>query len=381
MSAQLPLSLYIHIPWCLRKCPYCDFNSHAAHGELPEADYVTALLADLADDLEPVQGRHLQSVFFGGGTPSLFSAPAIDQILRGVERHLSWAPDIEITLEANPGTAEFCNFGDLRAAGINRLSLGVQSFQSAQLAALGRIHNGQDALRAFALARQGGFTNINLDLMHGLPQQTPQDAAADLQHAIDLGPEHLSWYQLTIEPNTLFHQRPPQLPEDDLLADIQDLGETLLAANGYQHYEVSAYARAGQRSRHNLNYWQFGDYLGIGAGAHSKLTWPDGRIARRWKTRLPQDYLRRATSPLAGETWLDAEQVPLEFMLNALRLVDGVPSDLFAQRTGLPLSSIAAPLARARRRGLLAETADRLVATPLGQRFLNDLLAEFHPAT
>ncbi len=380
MTQLPPLSLYIHIPWCVRKCPYCDFNSHAAPGKLPEADYVAALLEDLTEDVARVQGRVLTSIFMGGGTPSLFSASAIASILQGVQARIAFLPGMEITLEANPGTAEFCDFGDLAAAGINRLSLGVQSFNAAHLQQLGRIHSADEARRAVELARAGGLTNINLDLMHGLPAQTPQQAVDDLQEAFALGPEHISWYQLTIEPNTVFYSRPPQLPVDDALADIQETGEALLAAQGYAQYEVSAYARPGRQAAHNLNYWQFGDYLAIGAGAHGKISHPDGRIERYWKTRLPQDYLDPTKAFTAGQQWLAPRQLPLEFMLNALRLVEGVPASLFSARTGLALADIAAPLARARQRGLLCEDTTLLAPTALGLRFLNELLAEFEIA-
>ena len=279
-----PLALYIHIPWCVRKCPYCDFNSHAAGPTLPEEEYVDALLADLDADLQHVHGRPLTSIFFGGGTPSLFSDRALGRLLEGVERRVAFAGDIEITLEANPGTFEQAKFKGYRSLGINRLSIGVQSFQEAKLKALGRIHNGDEAIRAADMARAAGFDNFNLDLMHGLPEQSIEDALFDLRTAISQGPTHLSWYQLTMEPNTVFWSQPPELPEDDLLWDIQEAGQALLAAEGYAQYEVSAYARPGKQARHNLNYWTFGDFLGIGAGAHAKLSTPAGRIQRTWKT-------------------------------------------------------------------------------------------------
>ncbi|MFZ2320426.1 MAG: radical SAM family heme chaperone HemW, partial [Pseudomonas sp.] len=286
-----PLALYIHIPWCVRKCPYCDFNSHAAGPTLPEQEYVDALLADLDADLGRVHGRQLSSIFFGGGTPSLFSAAALGRLLAGVEQRIGFAADIEITLEANPGTFEQAKFQAYRQLGINRLSIGVQSFQADKLKALGRIHDGDEAIRAADMARAAGFDNFNLDLMHGLPDQSIEDALSDLRIAIAQQPTHLSWYQLTMEPNTVFWSQPPTLPEDDTLWDIQEAGQQLLAEHGYLQYEVSAYARAGRQAQHNLNYWSFGDFIGIGAGAHGKLSSPSGQIVRTWKTRLPKDYL------------------------------------------------------------------------------------------
>ncbi|MEO4048605.1 radical SAM family heme chaperone HemW [Pseudomonas sp. CAU 1711] len=374
-----PLAAYIHIPWCVRKCPYCDFNSHAAGPSLPEEEYVDALLADLDQDLDHVHGRTLTSIFFGGGTPSLFSAKALGRLLEGVERRVPFAGDIEITLEANPGTFEQAKFKDYRGLGINRLSIGVQSFQQTKLQALGRIHNGDEAIRAADMARAAGFDNFNLDLMHGLPEQSVEDALFDLRTAIAQGPTHLSWYQLTMEPNTVFWSQPPQLPEDDLLWDIQEAGQALLAAEGYAQYEVSAYAQAGRQARHNLNYWTFGDFLGIGAGAHAKLSAPDGRIVRTWKTRLPKDYLDPGKAFQAGERVLDAAELPFEFLMNVLRLTGGVPAALFEQRTGLPLQSLAAARQQAEARQLLQRDPQRLAATREGQLFLNDLLQHFLP--
>lgn len=372
-----PLALYIHIPWCVRKCPYCDFNSHAAGPELPEEAYVDALLTDLDQEMAAVQGRVLSSIFFGGGTPSLFSANALGRLLRGVGQRIPFAPDIEITLEANPGTFEQEKFKAYRQTGINRLSIGVQSFQPAKLQALGRIHNGDEAVRAAGMARAAGFDNFNMDLMHGLPDQSLEDALADLRQAIDLGPTHLSWYQLTVEPNTVFWNQPPELPEDDILWDIQEAGQALMAANGFQQYEVSAYAQAGRAAKHNLNYWRFGDFIGIGAGAHGKLTFADGCILRTWKTRLPKDYLNLAKPFKAGEKLLPVDELPFEFLMNALRLTQGVEAELFSQRTGLALSQLAQARREAERKGLLQVEPDRLVATPRGQLFLNDLLQYF----
>ena len=372
-----PLALYIHIPWCVRKCPYCDFNSHAAGPTLPEEEYVDALLADLDADLQHVHGRPLTSIFFGGGTPSLFSDRALGRLLEGVERRIAFAPDIEITLEANPGTFEQAKFKGYRSLGINRLSIGVQSFQEAKLKALGRIHNGDEAIRAADMARAAGFDNFNLDLMHGLPEQSIEDALFDLRTAISQGPTHLSWYQLTMEPNTVFWSQPPELPEDDLLWDIQEAGQALLAAEGYAQYEVSAYAQPGKQARHNLNYWTFGDFLGIGAGAHAKLSTRAGRIQRTWKTRLPKDYLDPAKAFQAGERLLAADELPFEFLMNVLRLSEGAPAELFTQRTGLPLQQLEQARREAERQGLLQADETRLVATAKGQLFLNDLLQQF----
>ena len=372
-----PLALYIHIPWCVRKCPYCDFNSHAAGPTLPEEAYVDALLADLDTDLQHVHDRPLTSIFFGGGTPSLFSDRALGRLLEGVERRVAFAPDIEITLEANPGTFEQAKFKGYRGLGINRLSIGVQSFQQDKLKALGRIHSGDEAIRSADMARAAGFDNFNLDLMHGLPEQSIEDALFDLRTAIAQGPTHLSWYQLTMEPNTVFWSQPPTLPEDDLLWDIQEAGQALLATEGYAQYEVSAYAQPGKQARHNLNYWTFGDFLGVGAGAHAKLSTPAGRIQRTWKTRLPKDYLDPAKAFQAGERLLAADELPFEFLMNVLRLTEGAPAELFSQRTGLPLQQLEQARREAERQGLLQADPARLVATTKGQLFLNDLLQQF----
>ena len=372
-----PLSLYIHIPWCVRKCPYCDFNSHAAGPELPEDAYVDALLADLQQDIGSVHGRTLTTIFFGGGTPSLFSAAALDRLLDGVEQRIRFAADIEITLEANPGTFEQAKFRDYRSLGINRLSIGVQSFEAAKLKALGRIHDGNEAIRAADMARTAGFDNFNLDLMHGLPGQSLEDALQDLHTAIALGPTHLSWYQLTMEPNTLFWNQPPVLPEDDALWDIQEAGQALLASAGYAQYEVSAYARNGHQARHNLNYWRFGDYLGIGAGAHGKQSTLQGAILRSWKTRLPKDYLAARRNFRAGERLLSRDELPFEFLMNALRLNDGVPAALFPRRTGIPLAALDTARRHCEALGLLHADPQRLCATARGQLFLNDLLQHF----
>ncbi len=471
-TALPPLALYIHFPWCVRKCPYCDFNSHAVRGEIPEEQYIDALLADLESDLPRVWGRPVRSVFLGGGTPSLFSPAAIERLLAGVRARVVLLPEAEITLEANPGTvaapahpaptthmdvqvsreagsrerpafahpcaAETERLRGYRAAGVNRLSIGIQSFQPEQLQKLGRIHGRDEALAAAQAARTAGFDNFNLDLMFGLPQQTLAEALADLRTALALNPAHLSLYQLTLEPNTLFHAQPPELPDDDALAAMQEALQAELSDAGFVQYEVSAYARAGQepkcreahgsaraaagqeptyrdahgcasvagatdaqnplrqqqrldgraraaagqRCRHNLNYWQFGDYLGIGAGAHAKITASDN-ITRLWKVKQPRDYLAAAGTPgvLGGEQQLATQDVAFEFMLNALRLTEGVTTDLFTERTGLPLAAIEVALAQAQQRGLLAPGGARLHPTALGRRFLNDLIALFLPTS
>lgn len=374
-----PLALYVHFPWCVRKCPYCDFNSHRSPETLPENDYIAALLADLDAAAAALIHRPLVSIFMGGGTPSLISAAGIGRLLEGVARRLAMPNDIEITLEANPGTVEAERFAAYRAAGVNRLSLGVQSFDDEKLAALGRIHGSREAMGA-ARAALKIFERVNLDLMTGLPRQSLAESAADLQAAIALGPSHLSAYALTLEPNTPFHHTPPPLPDDDLAADMQDQARQMLAAAGYRHYETSAYAQPGQECRHNLNYWTFGDYLGIGAGAHGKLTTAGG-VMREHRHRHPKDYLAAAETGgsafLAGRQAIAREDLPGEFMMNALRLNDGFSPALFGARTGLPLAEIAAPLQRASARGLLAVSDDRIAPTVLGQRFLNTLVGEF----
>ena len=374
-----PLAAYVHIPWCVRKCPYCDFNSHAAGAQLPEEEYVDAVLSELDESLVHVQGRTLTSVFFGGGTPSLFSPQALERILDGLERRVGFVADIEITLEANPGTFEQDKFRDYRRLGINRLSIGVQSFQADKLKALGRIHDGNEAIRAADMARAAGFDNFNLDLMHGLPAQSLDDALHDLRTAIAQQPTHLSWYQLTVEPNTVFWNQPPRLPEDDVLWDIQEAGQALLAESGYLQYETSAYSLPGRQARHNLNYWTFGDFLGLGAGAHGKLSSPDGVIRRTWNTRLPKDYLDPTKAFQAGTRMLEPDELPFEFLMNALRLTEGVPAGLFTERTGLELAVLNEARMEAEHRGLLSGDSERLVATPQGQLFLNDLLQLFLP--
>jgi len=376
-----PLALYIHIPWCVRKCPYCDFNSHRAPEALPVADYVRALLADLDQELPQVWGRPVSSIFFGGGTPSLFPGAAIGEILEGVAARLRLMPGLEVTLETNPGTAEFDRFEAYRAAGVNRISFGVQSFDDARLAALGRIHDGGQAKRAFKLAREAGFDNINLDLMYALPGQTLEGALSDLEQAIAVAPEHLSHYHLTLEPNTLFAAKPPPgLPDEDSAWDMQAACQQRLAEAGYAQYEISAYAKPGRRSQHNLNYWQFGDYLGIGAGAHGKITLPaEDAILRRWKLKHPQAYLDAAASParIGSEQRLAAADLPFEFMLNALRLLEGSSLSTFEARTGLPRSALDAAFAKAQARGWLDTDGERFRASALGQQFQNDLIGLF----
>jgi putative oxygen-independent coproporphyrinogen III oxidase len=377
-AALPPLSLYVHIPWCVRKCPYCDFNSHAVRGTVPEQEYIDALLRDLEQDLPRAWGRTVHSIFIGGGTPSLFAPAAIDRLLSGLRARLPLDQDIEVTLEANPGTVELERFKGFRAAGVNRLSIGVQSFDPEKLQALGRIHGREEALRAAAAARAAGFDNFNLDLMFGLPQQTVEQALADVRTAIRLQPAHLSVYQLTIEPNTLFHARPPALPDDDSTWEMQSRLQAELAAAGYRQYEISAYAKPGYECRHNLNYWKFGDYLGIGAGAHAKIT-GGGSITRLWKVKQPNDYLRAAGTPagIGGEDRLARAHIVTEFMMNALRLSAGIPSRLFAERTGLPISVVAEPLEEAERRGLITWDTQSLRPTDTGLRFLNNLVELF----
>ncbi|WP_372758390.1 radical SAM family heme chaperone HemW [Litorivivens sp.] len=373
-----PLALYLHIPWCIRKCPYCDFNSHEQKQALPEASYIDALLEDLNHDLEFVQDRPIHSVFIGGGTPSLFSAQAYDTLFRALRTKLSFSDDCEITLEANPGTFEQEKFEGYRAAGINRLSLGVQSFQDVQLEKLGRIHSSNEAQHAIASAQAVGFDRINVDLMHGLPEQTTRDALDDISRALDSGVSHLSWYQLTIEPNTHFYNAPPTLPVEDTLADIQQAGQRLIADRGLQQYEVSAYAAPGEESRHNLNYWQFGDYLALGAGAHGKVT-RNGSITRYQKTRLPDHYLQRAGSRTAQSQDIAAADLPFEFAMNALRLNHGFALSLFSLRTGLDPTSIMPIIDRLCALELLECRNEQVHCTALGQRYLNDVVAHFLP--
>lgn len=372
-----PFSLYVHLPWCVKKCPYCDFNSHAAPSQLPEHEYVQVLLQDLAQDLPRVSGRTLKSVFFGGGTPSLFSPKSFEIILNHVHSVLPCLPNMEITLEANPGTVEHKSFSDYHAAGINRISIGAQSFQNDSLQALGRIHTAENIYKAIDSIRTGGFDNFNIDIMYGLPHQTLEDALFDLKTAIQLSPTHLSWYHLTIEPNTLFHHKPPLLPQDDDIFEMQQAGFDLLAQHGFAQYEVSAFAQRGFQSHHNRHYWEFGDYLGIGAGAHGKITSPTQQISRLWKIRSPNSYLTPHTCLIAGEKVLTEAELGFEFMLNALRLMEGFPISLFQSRTGLDISCLQPGLNQAIKKQLLTMDNDKIKPTPLGNRFLNDLMALF----
>jgi len=378
--AQLPpLALYVHIPWCVRKCPYCDFNSHQAKGDTPERAYVEALVTDLELALPDVWGRRVYSVFFGGGTPSLFSAAAIETLISAFRARVPLAADCEITLEANPGTFEAEKFRGYREAGVNRLSIGVQSFNPEHLKALGRIHDDKEARRAIEIAK-ASFENINLDLMYALPQQTPTEALADVEAALEVDTAHLSFYHLTIEPNTLFHRHPPKLPEEDAAAAMQDAIGTALADGGYVHYETSAWARPGRECRHNLNYWRFGDYLGIGAGAHGKVSFPD-RVTRTVRWKQPKEYLLRVAEgrPVQEIHEVGRDDLVFEFMMNALRLTGGFPVASFIERTGLQIAVAERPLREAEARGLIARDHERIGPTDLGQRFLNDLLQLFLP--
>ncbi|QDD64547.1 oxygen-independent coproporphyrinogen III oxidase-like protein [Herbaspirillum seropedicae] len=373
LTALPPLSLYVHFPWCVRKCPYCDFNSHEVKDGFPEQEYLDALRLDLEQALPLIWGRKIYSIFIGGGTPSLLSAAGLDRLLSDLRTLLPLDADIEITMEANPGTFEADKFRSYRDSGINRLSIGIQSFNSAHLQALGRIHDGGQAHQAVEIAH-ANFDNFNLDLMYALPQQTLEQARADIQTAIDFAPPHLSLYHLTLEPNTLFAKFPPAVPDEDTSADMQDMIGELTTQAGYGNYEVSAYAQPGRRARHNLNYWQFGDYLGIGAGAHSKLSFPH-RIVRQMRYKHPQAYLQhiKAGTHIQEEAEIGRDALGFEFMLNALRLTEGFPPNLFAERTGLALNQIGKQLDLAERKGMLYRDHALIRPTPLGRRFLNDL--------
>jgi len=385
LTALPPLSLYIHIPWCVRKCPYCDFNSHEGKGEVPERMYIDALISDLDYTLPKIWGRRVYSIFFGGGTPSLFSAGAIDEILVAVRARLSLDTGAEITLEANPGTFEAEKFRGFRDAGINRLSIGVQSFNESHLKALGRIHGSGEAHRAIEIA-QKDFDNINLDLMFALPEQSLSGCEHDIETALSFGTNHLSIYHLTLEPNTLFHRFPPPLPDDDLAADMQEMIQQKLAAAGYVNYETSAYAKPGResdhKSRHNLNYWRFGDYIGIGAGAHGKISFPD-RITRESRYKQPQAFMERAAlgDAIQEAKVISTAELPFEFMLNALRLTDGFALATFVERTGLPVTAISATLDAAEMKGLIERDHVSVKPTGRGRLFLNDLLEMFLPKT
>jgi len=383
-TATPPLSLYIHIPWCVRKCPYCDFNSHEARDEIPEAAYIDALIADLEQDLPAVWGRTVETVFFGGGTPSLFSPEGIDRLLADVRARIALKPQAEITLEANPGTVDHARFKGFREAGINRLSIGIQSFQPELLKKIGRIHSNTEAITAVEAAHQAGFENFNLDLMFGLPGQTQKQALQDLQMARDLKPAHISWYELTIEPNTWFHRHPPQRPDDNTLWEMQQAGRALLEAAGYQRYEVSAYGRAQQQCRHNMNYWQFGDYLGIGAGAHAKISDAATQgITRTAKQRHPRNYLENAhtSARISSSTRITPADALLEFAMNALRLDQGFSPAAFTAATGLSYTGIESIVNKGVTDGLLSHDAGVIRTTPKGQRFLNELLQHWMPDT
>ncbi|HDX8592867.1 TPA: radical SAM family heme chaperone HemW [Aeromonas dhakensis] len=373
-----PLSLYIHVPWCVQKCPYCDFNSHAQKGELPHLEYVAALLEDLEQDLHWAQGRPLSSIFIGGGTPSLLSVEAMQALLDGVRARISLTADCEITMEANPGTVEADKFAGFQRAGINRISIGVQSFQQEKLTRLGRIHGPEEARKAAELAHAIALPTFNLDLMHGLPDQSLEDALYDLQQAIDCAPPHLSWYQLTIEPNTAFASKPPKLPEDDTLWEIYEQGHAMLTAKGYQQYEISAYAKAGYQCRHNLNYWRFGDYLGIGCGAHGKVTdLVNQQILRTAKVKHPKGYLD-PSRPYLDEQWqVSADDLPLEYFMNRFRLFEPAPKAEFEAYTGLPLERVETMLTIAQSKELIEDLGNSWQLTALGHRYLNVLLELF----
>jgi oxygen-independent coproporphyrinogen-3 oxidase len=374
-----PLALYVHIPWCVKKCPYCDFNSHQAKGEVPEKAYVEALVSDLEQSLPEVWGRRVASVFFGGGTPSLFSADAIETLISAFRARLTLTADCEITLEANPGTFEAEKFRGYRDAGVSRLSIGIQSFDPGRLRALGRVHDDREARRAIGIAQEN-FDNINLDLMYALPAQTLAEALSDAKEAIGAGVEHLSFYHLTIEPNTHFYRHPPVLPDDDAAAAMQDAIGAALAQRGYVHYETSAWAKPRRECRHNLNYWRFGDYLGIGAGAHSKLSFPD-RITRSARWKQPREYLERVHEgrPAQETHQIGRGDLVFEFMMNALRLTEGFPASLLAECTGLQIAAAEKALREAEARGLIVRDHERIAPSALGQRFLNDLLQIFLP--
>lgn len=377
---NIPLALYVHLPWCIRKCPYCDFNSHEIRdGSFPEREYVDAVVRDLKFSAGLFRGRKLESVFLGGGTPSLMSASGIGAILEAVEDVSGFCADTEITLEANPGAADSRRFAGYRNLGVNRLSIGAQSFDNHKLAAIGRIHDAGEARSAVAAAAGAGFADINIDLMYGLPGQSPQEALSDLTTAVSLEPAHISWYQLTIEPNTVFHAKPPPLPGDDITWEMQTRGADYLAGQGYGQYEVSAWSRPGSECRHNLNYWEFGDYIGVGAGAHGKVT--NGKVIRQSRLRVPQSYMRAAGSDaaIAAQRTLGEQDLILEFMLNALRLKNGAPLSRFSARTGLAPARVQAQVDAARADGLLEHEPGLLKATQKGARYLNDLLQYFMP--
>ncbi|MFT5452351.1 MAG: putative oxygen-independent coproporphyrinogen III oxidase [Enterobacterales bacterium] len=379
LAPGIPLSLYIHLPWCVEKCPYCDFNSHQLNDQFDETKYVASLLKDLEQDLPKIWGRAVETIFIGGGTPSLFSGPAIDELISGVRARLMLRADLEITLESNPGTADAQNYLNYRQAGVNRLSIGVQSFDDQQLKILGRIHDASQAVDAFQMARDAGFKRINIDLMYALPAQSIEDALKDLDKAIALDPEHISWYQLTIEPNTTFNRYPPkQLPDDDLIWEIQQAGAKKLQEAGFTQYEISAWSKKSEQCQHNVNYWEFGDYLGIGAGAHGKITdLSNEKIYRTRRRKQPSHWLDDKMNFLADAPAIEKTDLPLEFMMNAMRLNSGVSISTFTERTGLLISDIMEPLRKARNNNLMDTRLDILKPTPQGLNYLNDLLALF----
>ncbi|MEL0036619.1 MAG: radical SAM family heme chaperone HemW [Gammaproteobacteria bacterium] len=381
MKTGIPLSLYVHLPWCVEKCPYCDFNSHEIQGELPEQTYIDALFRNVEDQLPAFWGRRIDTMFIGGGTPSLFSGASIERLMSGLRARLGFVANMEVTLESNPGTADASNYAAYREAGINRLSIGVQSLDNEHLKTLGRIHSADEAIAAIAIAKQAGFERINADLMYGLANQTVAQALDDLKQLIDQDIEHISWYQLTIEPNTVYYSKPPaHLPDNDFIMDIQQAGAELLLSAGYHQYEISAWAKPGAECQHNLNYWQFGDYVGIGAGAHGKITdFNEERIYRTRMRKQPDHWLQTNSELMAERTAIAREDLALEFFLNVLRLNQGAPKNYLFERTGLMSESIQAPLDQAVQKGLLAQHPDNFVATELGRNYLNDLLALFMP--
>ncbi len=370
-----PLSLYIHIPWCVQKCPYCDFNSHAQKGKIPEQEYIRHLLQDLDADLHYVQNRTLHSIFIGGGTPSLFSAEGIAYLLQQVQRRIAFSDQIEITLEANPGTAEAARFIGYRQAGVTRISMGIQSFEQEKLERLGRIHNVQEAINAIEFAKNSGLNSFNIDLMHGLPNQSVEQALNDLRQGIVLNPPHLSWYQLTIEPNTMFYYRPPTLPDDDDLWAIFEQGHQLLTEAGYQQYETSAYSKPGYQCRHNLNYWRFGDYLAIGCGAHGKVSFSNGEILRYAKIKHPRGYMQG--NYLHSQSAVAPQDRTFEFFMNRFRLLEPVEKSDFTRLTGLDLSVIFEQINWAKQQHYITETDRTWQVTEQGKLFLNELLQEF----
>jgi len=377
-TTPIPLTLYIHIPWCVRKCPYCDFNSHQVREDIRENHYIDKLIEDLDKDLSKIWGRRISAIFIGGGTPSLFSPESLDKLLRAIHSRLPFTTELEITLEANPGTVEQKKFEGFRQAGINRLSIGIQSFNDKHLKTLGRIHNSHEALNAIQSAKNAGFKNFNVDLMYGLPEQIETEAIQDLNTAIEINPTHISWYQLTIEPNTLFHHKPPSLPEDDIIWDIQNAGEKILSKANFKHYEVSAFSKKDFQCNHNMNYWKFGDYLGIGAGAHSKITdFSNNTVTRYWKTKHPKAYLDNKDSFIAGEKILNNKDLFGEFMLNALRLRRSINTQLIFERTGLSLDIFIDKIKEAEQKEFIKFKNNIITKSKLGNKFLNNLIEVF----